>query len=99
FIHTGKPRSFVYDIADIFKFETVVPAAFRTVADGHLHPDRQVRISCRDSFRKTQILKRLIPMIAEVLAAGGIPVPPPPKESVPPAIPLPQAIGDEGHRS
>jgi len=24
FIHTGKPRSFVYDIADLFKFETVV---------------------------------------------------------------------------
>ena len=28
FLHTGKPLSFVYDVADIFKFETVVPAAF-----------------------------------------------------------------------
>ena len=29
FIHTGKPLSFVYDIADLVKFETVVPAAFK----------------------------------------------------------------------
>src|SRR5205814_1641217 len=29
FLHTGKPLSFVYDIADLFKFDTVVPEAFR----------------------------------------------------------------------
>lgn len=29
FLHTGKPQSFVYDIADLFKFDTVVPDAFR----------------------------------------------------------------------
>jgi CRISPR/Cas system-associated endonuclease Cas1 len=29
FLHTGKPLSFVYDVADVFKFETVVPEAFR----------------------------------------------------------------------
>ena len=28
-LHTGKPLSFVYDIADLFKLETVVPEAFR----------------------------------------------------------------------
>src|SRR5215469_10853458 len=32
FLHTGKPQSFVYDIADLFKFETVVPVAFRVGA-------------------------------------------------------------------
>src|SRR5690606_34947762 len=32
FIHTGKPLSFVYDIADLFKFDTVVPIAFRIAA-------------------------------------------------------------------
>lgn len=32
FIHTGKPQSFVYDIADIFKFETVISVAFRIAA-------------------------------------------------------------------
>ena len=29
FLHTGKALSFVYDVADVFKFETVVPEAFR----------------------------------------------------------------------
>ena len=32
FIHTGKPQSFVYDIADIFKLVTVVPIAFKIAA-------------------------------------------------------------------
>ena len=34
FLHTGKPQSFVYDIADIFKFDTVVPIAFRVAGRG-----------------------------------------------------------------
>ncbi|WP_246047821.1 hypothetical protein [Hankyongella ginsenosidimutans] len=29
FLHSGKPLSFVYDIADIVKFDTVVPVAFQ----------------------------------------------------------------------
>ena len=33
FLHSGKPQSFVYDLADIFKFETVVPVAFRIVSE------------------------------------------------------------------
>jgi CRISPR-associated protein Cas1 len=33
-IHTGKPLSFVYDVADIYKFETVVPVAFAVAAKG-----------------------------------------------------------------
>lgn len=32
FVHTGKPLSFVYDIADIVKFEGVVPKAFEIAA-------------------------------------------------------------------
>jgi CRISPR-associated protein Cas1 len=32
FLHTGKAQSFVYDLADIFKFETVVPQAMRVAA-------------------------------------------------------------------
>ena len=62
------------------------------------NPDRAVRLACRDSFRDTKILKKIIPMIEEVLSAGGIELPPPPEESIPPAIPLPENIGDDGHR-
>lgn len=99
FLHSGKPLSFVYDIADLFKFETVVPLAFRIAAKKPRQPDREVRIACRDVFRSTGLLKKIIPTIEEVLAAGGIEPPPPPEDAQPPAIPEPPSIGDVGHRS
>ena len=99
FIHTGKPLSFVYDIADIFKFETVVPVAFKIASKNPSQPDRQVRIACRDIFRQTRLLKKIIPSIEEILASGGIEPPLPPEDAQPPAIPEPETIGDEGHRS
>ncbi|WP_081138739.1 MULTISPECIES: type I-E CRISPR-associated endonuclease Cas1e [unclassified Halomonas] len=99
FLHTGKPLSFVYDIADIVKFETVVPAAFRIAAKNPPMPEREVRIACRDAFKQTRLLQRIIPMIEEVLAAGEIEPPPPPADAVPPAIPEPPSVGDSGHRS
>lgn len=105
FLHTGKPLSFVYDIADLYKFETVVPEAFRVagaVAKGKLHssdPVREVRLTCRDAFRKTRLLDRLIPAIEGVLLAGDIPVPEAPADAVGPAFDDPVSSGDEGQRS
>jgi CRISPR-associated protein Cas1 len=98
FIHTGKPLSFVYDIADLFKFETVVPLAFKIAARHPQQPEREVRLGCRDIFRSTKLLARIIPSIEEVLSAGGVPLPEAPPESVPPAIPNPESIGEAGHR-
>ncbi len=99
FIHTGKPLSFVYDVADLFKFETVVPLAFRIAAKAPPEPERAVRLACRDLFRSSKLLERIIPTIEEVLAAGEIAPPQAPPESVPPAIPNPDSLGDAGHRS
>lgn len=99
FIHTGKPLSFVYDIADLFKFETVVPLAFKIAAKSPRQPEREVRLGCRDIFRSTKLLGRIIPIIEEVLSAGGIPLPEAPPEAVPPAIPNPTGIGEAGHRT
>ena len=99
FIHTGKPLSFVYDIADIYKFETVVPVAFRVAAKSHGNPEQMVRLGCRDIFRETRLLDRIIPDIEEILAAGEINPPEPPEDAVAPAIPNPENIGDAGHRS
>ena len=98
FIHTGKPQSFVYDIADVFKFDTVVPVAFRIAAKKPDNPEREVRLACRDAFRQCRVLDRVIPMIEEILAAGGLSVPEPPEESVAPVIPNKEGIGDVGHR-
>lgn len=99
FLHSGKPLSFVYDIADIYKFDTVVPVAFRVAAKKPVHPDREVRIACRDAFRETRLLQKIIPGIEDILSAGGIEPPPPPVDAQPPAIPEPTSIGDQGHRS
>lgn len=99
FIHTGKPLSFVYDVADIYKFETVVPVAFKIAARQPVNPEQQVRIACRDVFRESKLLERIIPGIEEMLSAGEIAPPTPPEESVAPAIPNPENIGDAGHRA
>ncbi|GAB6272951.1 MAG: type I-E CRISPR-associated endonuclease Cas1e [Smithella sp.] len=98
FIHTGKPQSFVYDIADVFKFETVVPVAFRIAARKPREPEREVRIACRDAFRQSKILARIIPTIEEILHAGGLEKPKPHEEAVQMAIPNKEGIGDAGHR-
>ena len=108
FLHSGKPQSFVYDIADILKFETVVPEAFRVAAavqqgkplDGHpvVDPVAEVRRRCRDAFRRADVLGRLIPLIEDVLSAGGLPLPEASSEAMPVAFEGPQEMGDAGHR-
>lgn len=103
FLHRGKPLSFVYDVADIFKFETVVPAAFTVAARierGRGPPEsaeRQVRIACRDAFRRTNLLERIIPTIGELLAASGLTPPAEAPEGQAPALPT-EVSGDDGHR-
>jgi len=102
FLHTGKPRSFVYDIADLWKLDTVVPEAFRVAgqaAKGRLDmaPERAVRLACRDAFRKTDLLGKIIPGIESVLEAGELPLPDPPAEALGPAFDE-GTSGDDGHR-
>ncbi|MEP1291494.1 MAG: type I-E CRISPR-associated endonuclease Cas1e [Nitratireductor sp.] len=103
FLHSGKPLSFVYDIADLFKFETVVPVAFRVAAEaakGRLRvpAETAVRHECRDSFRKSGILGRLVPAIGDVLSAGDIAPPEEPDYVVEPVFADDASSGDEGMR-
>jgi len=98
FIHTGKPQSFVYDIADMFKFETVVPLAFKVAGGATYNPERDVRLACRDCFRTTKLLNKIIPTIEEVLNAGGKEMPLSSDEAVEMAIPNKEQMGDAGHR-
>ncbi len=71
FIHTGKMLSFVYDVADLYKTEITVPAAFQAAAASPVGLERRVRLSCRDLFVATRLLERIIPDIQTVLAAPG----------------------------
>ncbi|NBQ68593.1 MAG: type I-E CRISPR-associated endonuclease Cas1 [Nitrosomonadaceae bacterium] len=99
FIHTGKPLSFVYDVVDIYKFGTVVPLAFKIAAKHPGNPEQQLRLACRDMFRETKLLERIIPGIEEMLCAGEISPPATPTYAAQPAIPNPESLDDAGYRA
>ncbi len=61
FIHTGKMNSFVYDVADLYKLEVCVPAAFQTVAQGTRGVEGRVRGLLRDRVRDLRLLARIVP--------------------------------------
>jgi CRISPR-associated protein Cas1 len=67
FIHTGKQLSFVYDIADLYKAEITIPLSFKTVAEGAEHVEIRVRTACRERFRETRLLERILPDIDGLL--------------------------------
>ncbi|MGE4552223.1 MAG: type I-E CRISPR-associated endonuclease Cas1e [Desulfovibrionaceae bacterium] len=99
FVHSGKPLSFVYDIADLFKFETVAPQAFAVAKRPGADVEGEVRRRCRDAFRRTRLLQRIIPAIEDVLSAGGIPRPAEPDWVQPVAFADEEGLGDDGHRA
>jgi CRISP-associated protein Cas1 len=71
FIHTGKPLSFVYDVADLYKAETSIPAAFMAVADAYFDLEEVVRRHCREKFYKARLMQRLIPDLDQILQYQG----------------------------
>jgi CRISPR-associated protein Cas1 len=89
----------VYDVADIFKFDTVVPVAFRIAGKNPRNPEREVRLACRDTFRQSHLLDKIIPTIEEVLAAGEMERPKAHDEAVEIAIPNKEGFGDAGYRA
>lgn len=59
-VHSGDPRSFVYDLADTVKFSVLVPAIFQRHAEGGNASFSAVRLFCRDLFRERDMLNGLI---------------------------------------
>jgi len=60
FVHTGKMLSFVYDVADLYKMETAVPAAFEVASMPRCEDiSRAVRTNLRKRMREKKILKRI----------------------------------------
>lgn len=63
-VHQGTERAFVYDIADLYKAEVSIPAAFDAVAENELTADVNIRRVIRDYVVK----KNLIPtMVRDVM--------------------------------
>lgn len=68
FVHTGHERSFVYDIADLYKAELSIPVAFKTAA---AHPDdvaSATRKNMRDALYDLSLLKRMVRDITSLLS-------------------------------
>ncbi len=67
FIHTGKQLSFVYDIADLYKVELSVPAAFQAAAESPEAVERRVRLAMRQIMTRAKLLERIPRDIAHCL--------------------------------
>ena len=59
FIHTGHMRSFVYDVADFYKAQIAIPAAFEAVKYDKYNLDAAVRRCCRKRFDMYDLLGRI----------------------------------------
>ncbi|NYH79037.1 CRISPR-associated protein Cas1 [Actinopolyspora biskrensis] len=58
FVHTGHHRSFVYDIADLYKTELTIPVAFDVAAETAVDVGAETRRFLRDSLHGGKLLER-----------------------------------------
>lgn len=67
FIHVGHEKSFVYDIADLYKSEFTIPLAFKIAAQNPDDIGSVVRRSIRDVFSNGHLLERIVRDIRNLL--------------------------------
>ncbi|MDO5112098.1 MAG: type I-E CRISPR-associated endonuclease Cas1e [Clostridia bacterium] len=67
FVHCGHERSFVYDIADLYKAELTIPIAFYTTAENPEEIGSTVRRKVRDAVANGHILERMVKDIRYLL--------------------------------
>ncbi|MEA4854195.1 MAG: type I-E CRISPR-associated endonuclease Cas1e [Christensenella sp.] len=76
FVHCGHERSFVYDIADLYKAELSIPVAFRIAADEPADIGADVRHAMRDIIFESHIIERTVKDIGYLLSFEEIPLEP-----------------------
>lgn len=67
FVHTGHVRSFVYDVADLYKAELTIPLAFDLAAEAPIDIGAAARRALRDRFRGGAFLDRCVRDIQHLL--------------------------------
>ena len=72
FVHTGHERSFVYDIADLYKAELSIPVAFETVAACPEDVGSATRKNMRDALYDLSIMKRMVADITGLLSSDDV---------------------------
>jgi CRISP-associated protein Cas1 len=71
FVHTGHDRSFVFDMADLYKMELAVPAAFGVVAKGSDDVGADVRRAMRDAMYGARLMSRCAEDLHRILGSSG----------------------------
>lgn len=72
FIHTGNALSFVYDVADLYKADIAIPAAFEATATTTINLAAATRRRCRDLIGETKLLGRIVDDIRYILGAQDL---------------------------
>lgn len=70
FVHVGHENSFVYDIADLYKAELVIPLAFEIAAENPPDLPSVMRRKMRDAMTNARILERMVKDIRTLLYAS-----------------------------
>lgn len=71
FVHTGHVLSFVYDIADLYKVEIALPAAFEVAAQGGEGVQSRVRRTMRERVHDARLLEKSVGDIHLLLGMPG----------------------------
>lgn len=71
FVHSGHERSFVLDVADLYKTEVAIPAAFDAAAEGEEDVAARTRRMLRDRINKAGLLDRCVRDIQDLLGYDG----------------------------
>nr|NLD41440.1 type I-E CRISPR-associated endonuclease Cas1 [Actinomycetales bacterium] len=70
-VHTGQHRSFIYDIADLYKAETSIPVAFDVARDTPEDVGPETRRAMRALLHERRIIERAVDDIQAIL---GVPI-------------------------
>lgn len=71
FVHSGTDRAFVYDIADLYKAEISIPAAFEVAATMSAEPGSDVRRLVRDLVTRTRLLESCARDVTELITGSA----------------------------
>jgi CRISPR-associated protein Cas1 len=67
FVHTGHERSFVYDIADLYKAELAIPTAFEIARRDLDDVPGETRRAMRDRMTEANLLRRCVQDVSWLL--------------------------------
>lgn len=76
FVHSGHAHSFILDIADLYKTEVAIPAAFDTVAEDDIDVGSRTRRALRNRIHQDRLLDRCVRdifglLLPDTAAAGA----------------------------